>query len=193
MRNLKWSENEFLILKLLDNTYTVARMLDHPVMHFFNIVRDRDEWGGVEFSALEPLFRAYIGGVVIKELAIRKVPGKEDADFLRGGLWIKPHVSYDGGFPFRGGKLVDCGEAKGLSPLHAPVLKENLVLPADREFIEICELTNMWGRDDLSDRLCRYFKTGINRDDLKFEVFPGLWSDREDIRPLTRRLPLPFR
>ena len=51
----------------------------------------------------------------------------------------------------------------------------------------------MWGSHDLNDRLVRYFNTGINRDDLKFEVFPGLWVDREKLRPLTRRLPEPLR
>ncbi|WP_218057486.1 hypothetical protein [Gilliamella sp. WF3-4] len=51
----------------------------------------------------------------------------------------------------------------------------------------------MWGDVDLRDRLCRYFDTGINRDDLKFEVFPDLWDDREKLRPLTRRLPEPLR
>ncbi|ECF4923130.1 TPA_asm: hypothetical protein G0B48_16615 [Salmonella enterica subsp. indica] len=35
--------------------------------------------------------------------------------------------------------------------------------------------------------------TGINRDDLKFEVFPMLWNDRESLRPLTRRRPIPMR
>ncbi|EAO6613387.1 hypothetical protein G3C57_003115 [Salmonella enterica] len=55
------------------------------------------------------------------------------------------------------------------------------------------ELVNMWGPDDLGDRLRRYFDTGINRDDLKFEVFPTLWNDRESLRPLTRRLPIPMR
>ena len=51
----------------------------------------------------------------------------------------------------------------------------------------------MWGHNDLGGRLRRYFDTGIDRDDLKFEVFPGLWNDREALRPLTRRLPIPLR
>lgn len=32
----------------------------------------------------------------------------------------------------------------------------------------------MWGADTLRDRLCRYFETGINQDNLKCRVFPGL-------------------
>ena len=74
-----------------------------------------------------------------------------------------------------------------------PALKEDLKLSKNRDVIEKYELTNMWGDEDLSDRLCRYFDTGINRDDLKFEVFPGLWPDRESLRPLTCRLPVPLR
>jgi len=47
----------------------------------------------------------------------------------------------------------------------------------------------MWGADDLQDRLIRYFDTGINRDDMKFFCFPGLWDDIDQLRPLTRRVP----
>lgn len=96
-------------------------------------------------------------------------------------------------FPFLGGKIIDLGPDGNVSVTQAPVIKEDLTLPQDRNFIEKYELDNMWGHEDLSDRLCRYFDTGINRDDLKFEVFPGLWDDREKLRPLTRRLPVPLR
>lgn len=72
-------------------------------------------------------------------------------------------------------------------------LQHDLSPVNDKEIIEKYEITNMWGHNDLGDRLRRYFDTGIDRDDLKFEVFPGLWNDREALRPLTRRLPIPLR
>lgn len=96
-------------------------------------------------------------------------------------------------FPFLGGKLIDLGPSGNVGITLAPVIQEDLDLPKDRQIIENVELTNMWGNEDLSDRLQRFFDTGINRDDLKFEVFPGLWNDRESLRPLTRRLPLTLR
>jgi len=102
-------------------------------------------------------------------------------------------LNFDGGFPFRGGDLIDIGTEGKIGTTLAPILKEDLALPQDRELIETYELTHMWSDEDLGDRLRRYFDTGINRDDLKFEVFPGLWDDRAKLRPLTRRLPIPLR
>lgn len=80
-----------------------------------------------------------------------------------------------------------------MSITEAVVIKHDLSSVDDKELIEKYGLTSMWGDEDLGDRLRRYFDTGINRDDLKFEVFPGLWNDRESLRPLTRRLPIPLR
>ncbi len=101
--------------------------------------------------------------------------------------------NYNGDCPWRGGKLVNVGDSGEIAAWQAPIIKQDLCLPDDREIIENMELTNIWSDLDLSDRLCRYFDTGVNRDDLKFEAFPGLWNDREKLRPLTRRLPAPLR
>ncbi|MBC3478917.1 hypothetical protein HU747_25365 [Pseudomonas taiwanensis] len=92
-----------------------------------------------------------------------------------------------------GGRLVDLGGDERVETYEAPVLKHDLSVEEDRNIIEKYELVNMWSDRDLSDRLARYHDTGINRDDLKFEIFPGLWHDREVLRPLTRRLPIPMR
>ncbi|AVD85489.1 hypothetical protein C4Q28_09310 [Pseudomonas sp. SWI6] len=96
-------------------------------------------------------------------------------------------------FSFYGGKLIDVGVGDNPETYGAPVIKHDLSVRDDRDIIEAHELTNMWGDQDLSDRLSRYYDAGINRDDLKFEIFPGLWDDREQLRPLTRRLPIPLR
>ncbi|MGK5004172.1 hypothetical protein [Janthinobacterium sp. LB2P70] len=96
---------------------------------------------------------------------------------------MRPLVNFEAGFPFRGADPVGV----------IPALKEELALPASRDRNERHELSNMWGDADANDRLCRYFDTGDNRDDLKFEVFPGLWTDRVNLRPLTRRLPVTLR
>ncbi|PJL04605.1 hypothetical protein B9Y63_11805 [Stenotrophomonas maltophilia] len=71
----------------------------------------------------------------------------------------------------------------------APVIKHSLSVEEDREAIERFELTHMRGSHDLQDRPIRHFITRVDRDDLKFEVFPDLWPDRQALSPLTRRLP----
>jgi hypothetical protein len=75
----------------------------------------------------------------------------------------------------------------------APVLIKNLTLPQHRKVLEELELTNQWSADSLCERLVRYFDKGIDRDDLKFQVFPGLYDDKEKLRPLTSRVAIPFR
>ncbi|EMJ94704.1 hypothetical protein LEP1GSC166_1244 [Leptospira kirschneri] len=39
------------------------------------------------------------------------------------------------------------------------------------EIIQKYELVNMWGAEDLSERLVNYFETGLNNDPFKEKVF----------------------
>ncbi|MGE8159716.1 hypothetical protein ACQKRQ_06095 [Paraburkholderia sp. NPDC080076] len=179
-------------------------MLASPAMQFYDIRSPDGCWKDVDLNLVAPLFRVFVGNVILKNLVKSKI---RDESIIAGGdlsdsLWIKPYtLTMDGhhykgdrySFPFLGGKLIDLGKRGDIGVTLAPVIREDLELPNDRELIEKYELTNMWGEDDLCDRLCRYFDCGINRDDLKFEIFPGLWNDREMLRPLTRRLPVPLR
>jgi hypothetical protein len=122
---------------------------------------------------------------------LQKAPYTAGLDeFYPGYYWERDGKN---SFLFMGGRLVDARPNEDISTLEGAVIKENLQLPQDREIIEKYELTPMWSHEDLGARLIRYFDTGINRDDLKFEAFPGLWDDREKLRPLTCRLPIPLR
>lgn len=195
MARVVWKENALVCIKLREDLYTLGEMLVSPSMRFFDIANTDGIWKSVDLNQVKLLFQVFVGQVVMQKLVIEKIKEKSvlASNLPFESLLIKPHVNYDGGYVFRGGKLIDIGlEGKISTPL-APVIKQNLTLPDDREIIEKYELTNMWGDLDLSDRLCRYFDTGVNRDDLKFEVFPSLWDDREKLRPLTRRLPVPLR
>lgn len=203
VKRISWVPSHLVSLRLRDDLFTIGQMLVSPVMQFYAIHSSDGEWKNVDLNTVAPLFRAFVGSVINKELVENKII--DETVTARIGLtdnfWIKPYtLTMDGSryrgsrhsFPFLGGKLIDLGDG-AIGVTLAPTIKEDLCLPNDRELIEKYELTNMWGSDDLSDRLCRYFDTGINRDDLKFEVFPELWSDRENLRPLTRRLPIPLR
>ncbi len=202
-RRVTWKAGSFVILKLRDDLFTVAKMLGSSVMCFYNVSRKDDNWSDVDWTGVRPIFKAFVGNVVLNRLGWDKVnvDGIVFASEEISGYWIKPYTSMDvahypggkGDFSFMGGRLIDLGPSNDLDTSTAPVLKHDLKIPYDRDLIEKYELTNMWGDQDLSDRLCRYFDTGVNRDDLKFEVFPELWNDREQLRPLTRRLPVPLR
>ncbi|AXY36091.1 hypothetical protein CEQ20_15540 [Yersinia pseudotuberculosis] len=172
-------------------------------MRFYDTYNDDGVWENIDLNRVNSLFRVFVASrVVLPNLVAEKIKDKTVIPKIipYERYWIDTYTSMDyfypgkqGDFPFLGGKLIDLGPEGNIGTTKAPIIKENLSLPEDRKIIEKYELTNMWGHEDLSDRLCRYFDTGINRDDLKFEVFPGLWDDREKLRPLTRRLPVPLR
>ena len=180
-------------LKLEETLYTICYIVDTAVWQFFDIKSENGYWNEKESVILMPLFRAYVGKIanslIVKKLNIGGYVFEEEPI---EDLWIRPKINPDNcGFAFKGGDLVSV--ALGKDYVDAPILKANLSLPNDRELIEKYELVNMWGRDDLKERLVRYFVKGINRDDLKFKVFPELWNDEEQLKPLTSRLPKPLR
>lgn len=188
-------QDSLICLKLREDLYTVAQILVGPLVRFFDIKNQDAVWKNIDFNNVPILFEAFVAGSAIQKLGVEKIKDKTTFASQLPFEWhfIKPYSNFDGGFSFLGGRLVDirCGDA--VDTYQVSVLKENLNLSENRDVIEKYELTNMWVDTDLSDRLCRYFDTGINRDDLKFEIFPGLWDDREALRPLTRRLPVPLR
>jgi hypothetical protein len=194
MARVVWKENGLVSIKLRDDLYTIGQMLVSPTVRFYDIASKDGVWKSVDLNNVKPLFQAYAFSVA-KKLAVGKIKEKSviPGSLPFSPLWIDAHINYDGGCVFKGGKLVDVGAAGKIDATEAPVIKQNLRLPADREIIENVELTNHWSDAALSDRLCRYFDTGVNRDDLKFEIFPDLWDDREKLRPLTRRVPIPSR
>lgn len=203
-KRIIWKDGDLVNIRLRDNLYTIGQMLTSPAMRFYDISNADGIWENVDLDKVKPLFRVFVGNVINKYLVIEKIKSKSVISSNKSyePYWIKSYtLTIDGehykgdrfSFPFIGGKIIDLGPDGNVSVTQAPIIKEDLTLPQDRELIEKYELTNMWGHVDLSDRLCRYFDTGINRDDLKFEVFPDLWDDREKLRPLTCRLPIPLR
>ena len=202
-KRIVWKVGDLVNIKLREDLYTIGQMLTSPAMRFYDIFNSDGEWRDINLNDISPLFRVFVGRVINNELIHNKIksPTVLASSAPYEPYWIHAYSSMDGDhytgrandFLFMGGKIVDLGPDGRIGVTLAPVVKEDLRLPEDRELIEKYELDNMWGHDDLCDRLCRYFDTGINRDDLKFEVFPGLWDDREQLRPLTRRLPVPLR
>lgn len=193
---IRWKTGQHVVLQLRDDMFTIAQMRNRPVMRFFDIYSNEDSWDSPDLSQYRPLFQAFVGKVVQQRLVTRKITIGTPCPTELPHYWIRPYTSLDGqyfkGGPdrlFFGGRLIDLGAGNDICVTQAPVVKQGLSIEEDREAIERYELTNMWGNHDLQDRLIRHFTSGVNRDDLKFEIFPDLWPDRRDLSPLTRRLP----
>lgn len=179
-------------VKLKDDLYTIGYAAEDAVRQYFDIKSTDGNWDIDKPIKLKTLFSVYAGKA--SNALINEKLNADDYIFDKNtseSLWIRPGTSTGPGFVFKGGDLVKI--LPGKDYVDAPVVNKNLSLPQDKDLIEKYELVNMWGADDLKERLIRYFEKGINRDDLKFEVFPGLWNDREKLRPLTSRLPVPLR
>jgi len=200
---INWKYGKIYSMKLRDNLYTLCQLLSSPMVLIYDIKNKDGKWPKNCLNGINPLFRVY-AGIVVGNLLEKRV----DVDFSQDSIndfedfnWIKPHLfnehpdndgtRYDYRLHplFLGGRLIKSAPSEDDMGPNAIILNNNLKLPVDRDTIERVEMTNMWGADDLKDRLIRYFDTGINRDDLKFFCFPGLWDDIEKLRPLTRRVP----
>lgn len=193
---IRWQPGQHVVLKLREDLFTIAQMRNRPVMRFYDICSSEDSWDSPDLSQYRPLFQVFVGTVVHQRLAMRKIAIGTRCLIELPNYWIRPYSSMDRQYftgsadsLFFGGRLIDLGPGNDLDVTQAPVIKHSLSVDEDREAIEAFELTNMWGSDDLQDRLVRHFTTGIDRDDLKFEIFPDLWPDRQALSPLTRRLP----
>lgn len=204
MTRIVWKAGNLVSLKLRDDLYTIGQMESGAIMRFFDIKNHNGEWEYINLNNVRQLFRVFVGRAVTQKLAVKRIKNKTITPCQKSldDYWIHPYTllidgeHYKGNgtsFAFLGGKLISLNWVNNMSITEAVVIKHDLSPVDDKELIEKYELTSMWGDEDLGDRLRRYFDTGINRDDLKFEVFPGLWNDRESLRPLTRRLPIPLR
>ena len=180
-KRVTWKHNGVVSLKLRDDVYTLGQMLGRATMRFFNVWKSDGNWNNLDLTKADPLFTLYIGNVVLHNLVDKKLSEREVSPDVNSctPYWIKPHLNFEGGYPFKGGDLIDVGTEGNIGTTQARILKENLSIDVDQDIIEKYELTNMWGDEDLRERLLYVFETGRDRDYLKEKVFPGYNSDRE--------------
>ncbi|WP_170138666.1 hypothetical protein [Edaphovirga cremea] len=182
-----WKSGDLVNIKLRDDLYTTGQILTSPAMRFYDISNHDGIWSDIDLNAEKVLFRVFVGNIVNQFLVKEKIKITSIIPSNKPyyPYWIKPYTltmdseHYKGdrfSFPFLGGKIIDLGPDGDISTTQATVIQEDLTVTEDRKLIEEYELTNMWGHEDLSDRLCRYFNTGINRDDLslKFSLIYGM-------------------
>lgn len=212
MARIIWKENHIVRLRLRDDLFTIGQLLGNVFMRFHKLSRPVDEWVDIDLNKTEELFTVLVTNDVFRGLATGKVkdPSVHASGQPLQRKWIEVHHTegewYEGKPAFLGGRLVELAKrthpvnapytpdvAAQMSPLAAPTLIQDLKLPEHREIMQTVELSNMWSAASLSARLIRYFDTGVDRDDLKLMVFPGLYDDWDSLRPLTCRLPVPWR
>jgi hypothetical protein len=190
---IRVKQGDLISIKLRDDLYSISYAVENAIREYFDITSKDGNWDIDKPVKLKSLFKGY----VVNSINIIAVKRIDPANFIfekeppAETLWVRPYVNLGAGFAFKGGDLISVKPGMGYAS--APVVKGDLTLPKDKDTIEKYDLVNTWGPYEVQERLIRYFEKGINRDDLKYEIFPGLWNDREKLRPLTSRLPDPLR
>lgn len=174
-KRVTWKHNNVVSLKLREGLYTLGQMLGQATMRFYKIMSPDGCWVDVDLNNVEPIFTLFIGNVVLQNLVDKTLSSNEAKPSLSSceRYWIKPKLNFEEGYPFKGGNLIDVGIDGSIGTAQAPVIKENLSLYSDRDIIEKYQLTNMWGDDQLRERLQHWFDTSKDNDFLKEKVFPG--------------------
>lgn len=170
-KRVTWKENALISLKLRDDLFTIAQMLRSPYLRFFKVCNRDGVWRNLDLNKVEILFCVLIGQVVLQQLCEGKVKDRSITPSILPfqKLWLNPYVNFDGGFPFIGAKLIEVDPIKSYT--RALTVKDWLSPKKDADLIKKCELVNMWGADDLRERLVRYFDTGVDRNEFKEKVF----------------------
>jgi hypothetical protein len=132
----------------------------------------------MNLNDVEIIFDLAIGNVVLRNLVVGKLNSGTliASDRRMEKYWISPNISYDV-FPFKGGDLIELGPDTETTT--APVIKKDLNVRHDLELIKKYELINMWGDEDLSERLITFFEKGDKWDIFKEKVFPELSKLKE--------------
>ena len=158
-KRITWKEGDLVSLKLRDDLYTVGQMIKNSVMRFYDVKSVNGIWSDLVLDDSKILFSGFIGKVVIQRLAVEKLQPATPlvlSDHER--YWLRPHVNFEGGFPFRGADLIDTGKDCAIDYSLAPVRQKELMLSKKRDVIEKYELTNMWGGRRLERQIVPLFR-----------------------------------
>lgn len=177
-----WKKDAVISIKLTEDCYSLAQMVnDNAQMRFFPIFNQIDSWEGINLDAIKPAFSVFVGSVVVQKLGQRRVTSKEVTPdkSLCDQIFIEPISNAEGyrvrnEFWDKGGNLVDLGVDARTAGCDAPVVKSELNLENDLQDILKYEMTNMWGDNNIRNRLLMQKERGINIDQYKFFIFPGL-------------------
>lgn len=177
-----WKKDGVVSLKLDDKLYTLSQMVNSSAkMAFFNVFRESDEWTGTDLNAQKLLFCVSVGNVVVQQLGARRISVKEAIPSIGPfpHKFMDPHDNSEGyrlrdEFMWRGAQLVDVGVDLECDAYYAPTIIENLTVKMHRDVIESCEFTNMYGSEDVRDRLLEIHRTGKYVDKFKKQIFPDL-------------------
>lgn len=172
LKKISWKENSILSIKLKDNLYTLAQMRCNHLMEFFDVSREDSLWSSMDLTNELVIFCVYVAESRIKPLFDRVLPSGSVIPNSRPVAKIMLSAIIEEGGKY-GADLVELdGSYDSVSPI---IIKRDLDKNIDIDLIRSYELTGMVGSPEkLKARLIRYFESGVNWDDSKNFLFPGI-------------------
>jgi len=155
-----------------DKLYSLAQMRDNHYLQFFDVSNDVGKWNDVDLNSVASLFCNFVAESKLKSLLVDVLSPEK----VKPRLLPPPTVglAYDilgAGFPnvalVEMGPEYDCTKFK--------IIKPRLNFNDDMSLILQHEFLGTFGdAEKLRSRLLRYFEKGINWDETKNYLFPGI-------------------
>jgi len=172
LRCPKWQEGLILSIKVEEGLYAISQMRNNYLLEVFDVFMGDDSWGGVDLNKTDVLFTIFVSIKNIKEILSGLV--SNDTVTPNERPVEKRMLSAIFGAPGNtGAKLIELSE--NYSNIGAQVVKDNLSPEGDLELIHRYELCGMVGDPGkILSRIKSYRETGINWDQSKEFLFPGI-------------------
>lgn len=171
LKKLTWQHGDVFAVKIRKDLYSVAQMKENQLMEFFDIFSPLPRWEHLDLNEQRILFCVYISEKCLRPILVERLLPD----------WVIPNrrptsrkmLNALFGTPILGAELIEL--TPDFSNVGARVLKGPLRLETDLATIHAYELTGMVGDPaKLCARLARCADTGVNWDDSKRFLFPGI-------------------
>jgi len=171
-KSVKWVEDSVLVVKLDDALFTLAQMRTNGLMEFFDVFSVHDDWRGCDLNNANLLFCIFVAEKRLKSLFVRVLEIGEvvvnHRPINRQMLsfeWVAEDTYT--------ANLIELTDR--YSSFGARVIKSNLSISADLDIINSHEFCGVFGDPDkLKNRLKFFHDTGVNWDEQKKVIYPGL-------------------
>lgn len=170
LKKVVWKEGALLTFQLKENLFTIGQMLKDPYVCFYAISRTEPDIKPQEEKILfiVPVARNFLQKRTVKKENKPKNLKKVDLP----SIWIRPIDNNQGGFPWKGGDLVEIDHSVGDLGIDNKVIKYNID-NSDKDTLSKYELTNIWTDGALLARLILCFEKNQSIDPLKEKIFFG--------------------
>lgn len=170
LKRLIWTEGTVLSIRIRDDLFALAQMRKNFLLEFFSVSSQNDEWRNVDLNFTTLMFTGFFATKFLKPVVSRivndgvRINERSPERLMLSTSFERNRIGVD---------LIRLSDE--YSALPRDVVKSDLSPQQDLDLIQRYEFCGMQGdSEQLRQRLARFFETGVNWDDQKDVVFPGI-------------------